>query len=85
MTGNLTVPSLNSYYLFRTTDIAEGAANLGTLATAHTITFFRNGIMIPYKMDNANDGGMIRTKGASEDACVFEMATWDDSGAGETI
>lgn len=85
MTGNLTVPSLNSYYLFKTTDIAEGAANLGTLATAHTITFFRNGIMIPYKMDNANDGGMIRTKGASEDSCVFEMATWDDSGDGETI
>ena len=36
-------------------------------------------------MDNANDGGMIRVRGASESTTVFELGTWDDSGSGETI
>ena len=36
-------------------------------------------------MDNNNDGGMIRVRGTSESTTIFELGTWDDSGAGETI
>ena len=36
-------------------------------------------------MDNTNDGGMMRVRGTSESNCVLELATWDDSGGGETI
>lgn len=67
-------------------DIPEGATNLNSAGeTSHRITFFQNGLMIPYQMDNVNDGGMIRVRGTSESNTLFEMATWDDAGAGETI
>jgi hypothetical protein len=36
-------------------------------------------------MDNANDGGFIRSRGTSESSAIFEIGMWDDSGAGETI
>lgn len=72
-------------YIFNTTDIPEGAANLSTTATAHKMTFYRNGITIPYQMENANDGGILRVRGTSESNCIFELGTWDDSGSGETI
>ena len=36
-------------------------------------------------MDNSNDGGILRCRGNSESNVVLELATWDDSGAGETI
>lgn len=75
----------NDNILYKNVDIPEGAANLNTTATAHKITTYRNGFTIPYQMDNANDGGLIRCRGTSESSCIFEMATWDDSGAGETI
>lgn len=66
-------------------DIPEGAANLSAAATAHTLSIYRNGITIPYQMDNANDGGMLRVRGTTESNCILELGTWDDSGAGETI
>lgn len=85
-TETLKVPNiLTNNYIFNTTDIAEGAANLATQATAHKMTFYRNGITIPYQMDDANDGGIIRVRGTLESNTIFELGTWDDSGAGETI
>lgn len=66
-------------------DIPEGAANLSGAATAHTLSIYRNGITIPYQMDNANDGGMLRVRGTAESNCILELGTWDDSGTGETI
>ena len=72
-------------YIFNTTDIPEEATNLSKTATAHKMTFYRNGITIPYQMDNPNDGGILRVRGTSESNCIFELGTWDDSGAGETI
>jgi hypothetical protein len=66
-------------------DIPEGATNLSNTATAHRITAYQNGLSIPYQMDNTNDGGILRVRGTSESNCIFEMGTWDDSGAGETI
>ena len=85
MTGNLTLPSLNTAFKFNNSDIPEGAANLASSATAHTMTLYRNGITIPYQMDNTNDGGMIRVRENSESNCILELGTWDDSGVGETI
>ena len=67
------------------TDIPEGSGNLSTTATAHKITTYRNGFTIPYQMDNTDDGGMLRVRGTSEDNCILELSTWDDSGSGETI
>ena len=75
----------NDNILYKNVDIPENAANLNTTATAHKITTYRNGLTIPYQMDNANDGGLIRCRGTSESNCIFEIGTWDDSGAGETI
>lgn len=66
-------------------DVPEGSGNLAATATAHKITTYRNGLTIPYQMDNTNDGGLIRVRGTSEDNCIFELGTWDDSGDGETI
>ena len=66
-------------------DIPEGAANLSGAATAHTLSIYRNGITIPYQMNDANDGGMLRVRGTAESNCILELGTWDDSGAGETI
>lgn len=71
--------------IFKTSDIPQGAANLGASATAHRVTVYRNGLSIPYQMDNANDGGILRVRGTSESSCILELGTWDDSGAGETI
>ena len=82
---NISLSTLNGHYKFYTTDVPEGAANLGTTTTAHTMSFYRNGISIPYQMDDSNDGGLIRVRGTSESNCIFEMATWDDYGTGETI
>lgn len=66
-------------------DIPEGATNLSNTATAHRITAYQNGLSIPYQMNDTNDGGILRVRGTSESNCIFEMGTWDDSGAGETI
>ena len=40
---------------------------------------------MPYQMNNANDGGFIRSRGTSESSAIMEIGMWDDSGAGETI
>lgn len=77
--------SLNTAFVFNNSDMAEGSANLSATATAHKTTFYRNGLSIPYQMDDANDGGILRCRGNSESNVIFELATWDDSGAGETI
>lgn len=71
--------------VFKTDDIPEGAANLSATATTHRITAYRNGLSIPYKGDNTNDGGILRVRGKTESDCILELGTWDDSGAGETI
>ena len=71
--------------LFNDTDVPEGSGNLNTTATPHKITTYRNGLTIPYQMDNTNDGGLLRVRGTSESNCVLELGTWDDSGDGETI
>ena len=66
-------------------DIPEGATNLSNTASVHTLSIYRNGITIPYQMDDTNDGGMLRVRGTAESNCILELGTWDDSGAGETI
>lgn len=76
---------LETYFKFVKSDVTEDAVNLSTSATAHTMTFYRNGISIPYQMDNVNDGGLLRVRGTTENNVIYEMATWDDKGAGETI
>uniref|UniRef100_A0AAU8MJE0 Chaperone of endosialidase n=1 Tax=Geladintestivirus 4 TaxID=3233136 RepID=A0AAU8MJE0_9CAUD len=76
---------LNTAFYFKNEDISETAENLSNTANVHAITFYRNGFTIPYQMENTNDGGMFRVRGASESSCICEIATWDDSGAGETI
>ena len=75
----------NVWKVVTAADIPEGAANLSGAATAHTLSIYRNGITIPYQMDNANDGGMLRVRGTTESNCILELGTWDDSGTGETI
>lgn len=75
----------NVWKVVTAADIPEGAANLSGAATAHTLSIYRNGITIPYQMDNVNDGGMLRVRGTAESDCILELGTWDDSGAGETI
>lgn len=71
--------------VFKTDNIPEEAANLSATATTHRITAYQNGLSIPYKGDNTNDGGILRVRGKSESDCILELGTWDDSGAGETI
>lgn len=66
-------------------DIPEVAGNFLSYASAHAIKFYRNGFLIPYQMDNTNDGGFFRVRGTSESNVVCEIGTWDDSGDGETI
>ena len=63
----------------------EESANLASTTSAHVMTFYRNGISIPYQMNDSNDGGILRVRGTSESNCELELATWDDSGGGETI
>jgi hypothetical protein len=77
--------TLETYFKFVSSDVTEAAVNLSTSTAAHTMTFYRNGISIPYQMDNPNDGGLLRVRGTTESNVIFEMATWDDSGGGETI
>lgn len=77
--------SLNTAFVFNNRDMPQEATNLSTTTTAHTINFYRNALSIPYQMDNANDGGILRCRGNSESNVIFELATWDDSGDGETI
>lgn len=77
--------SLNTAFVFNNSDMAEGSGNLSGTASAHKITFYRNGLSIPYQMNDVNDGGILRCRGNSESNVIFELATWDDSGAGETI
>lgn len=71
--------------VFNNTDIPEGSGNLSETANVHKVTTYRNGFTIPYQMDNTNDGGILRVRGTTENNCVFEIGTWDDSGDGETI
>ncbi len=66
-------------------DIPEVSGNLLKYASVHSIKFYRNGFLIPYQMDNTNDGGFFRVRGTTENNVVCEIGTWDDSGAGETI
>lgn len=63
----------------------EGSGNLSATTSTHKMTFYRNGLSIPYQMDNANDGGILRCRGTSESSTILELGTWDDSGDGETI
>ena len=77
--------TLETYFKFVSSDVTEAAVNLASSTTAHTMTFYRNGISIPYQMDDSNDGGLLRVRGTTENNVIYEMATWDDSGAGETI
>lgn len=77
--------SLNTAFVFNNSDMPEGSDNLSKTTTAHKINFYRNGLSIPYQMDNPNDGGILRCRGNSESNVIFELGTWDDSGAGETI
>lgn len=84
--GTLNIPtSLNTAFVFNNSDMAENAGNLAATTNAHKITFYRNGLSIPYQMDNSDDGGILRCRGTSESNTIFELATWDDSGDGETI
>lgn len=66
-------------------DMPEGSGNLSATTSVHKMTFYRNGLSIPYQMDNANDGGILRCRGTSESNTILELGTWDDSGDGETI
>lgn len=66
-------------------DIPEVAGNLSSYASLHSIKFYRNGFLIPYQMENTNDGGFFRVRGTTEDNVVCEIGTWDDYGIGETI
>lgn len=77
--------SLNTAFVFKNEDMPQGSANLSATTTAHKLTLYRNGLSVPYQMDNSNDGGILRCRGNSESNVIFELATWDDSGAGETI
>ena len=76
---------LNTAFNFLNKDISEDVGNLQSTATKHSINFYRNGFTIPYQVDNTCDGGMFRVRGTSESNTVCEIATWDDSGTGETI
>lgn len=77
--------SINTAFVFNNNDMPQGSANLSATTNAHQISFYRNGLSVPYQMDNSNDGGILRCRGNSESNVIFELATWDDSGAGETI
>ena len=77
--------SLNTAFVFNNSDMPQGSDNLSKSTTAHKINFYSNGLSIPYQMDNSNDGGILRCRGNSESNVIFELGTWDDSGAGETI
>ena len=83
--GFITSAALPQNVVNVNTDIPEGVGNLSTTATAHKVTTYRNGLTIPYQMDNTNDGGILRVRGTSEDNTIFELGTWDDAGGGETI
>ena len=83
-TSTHTHTQLNTYFNFKASDIDESATNLQYVATPNSINFYRNGIVIPQK-GGIFDGGMFRVKGSNESDTVCEVATWDDSGAGETI
>ena len=84
-TDDHTHTSLNTAFVFKNEDMPQGSANLSATTTAHKLTLYRNGLSVPYQMDNSNDGGILRCRGNSESNTIFELATWDDSGAGETI
>ena len=53
----------------------QGSANLSATTTAHKLTLYRNGLSVPYQMDNSNDGGILRCRGNSESNVIFELAT----------
>ena len=77
--------SLPSCFSFDGSDMPEVAENIASYNKAHTMTFRRNAIMMPYQMDDSNDGGFIRVRGRSEASTIMEIGTWDDHGDGETI
>ena len=77
--------SLNTAFVFNNRDMPQEATNLSTTTAAHKINFYRNGLSIPYQAEDPNDGGILRCRGNSESNVIFELGTWDDSGAGETI
>ena len=75
----------SSFYFITDADMPETAANISTLNAAHRMTLYRNAILMPYQMNDANDGGFIRSRGTSESSAIMEIGMWDDAGAGETI
>ena len=76
ITGNLIIGG---------SDIPEVANNFIHYTSAHSVKFYRNGFLIPYQMDDTNDGGFFRVRGTDENSTVCEIGTWDDFGEGETI
>lgn len=67
--------SINTAFVFNNNDMPEGSANLSTTTNAHQISFYRNGLSVPYQMDNSNDGGILRCRGNSESNVILELAT----------
>ena len=67
--------SINTAFVFNNNDMPEGSANLSATTNAHQISFYRNGLSVPYQMDNSNDGGILRCRGNSESNVILELAT----------
>lgn len=67
--------SINTAFVFNNNDMPEGSANLSATTNAHKISFYRNGLSVPYQMDNSNDGGILRCRGNSESNVILELAT----------
>lgn len=85
VSGNMTnVGTINSAFKFNNSDISDSSGNLQGTATANTITFYRNGMVIPCP-GGTWDGGMFRVRGTNENNVICEIGTWDDFGTGETI
>lgn len=74
-TDDHTHTSLNTAFVFNNNDMPQGSANLSATTNAHQISFYRNGLSVPYQMDNSNDGGILRCRGNSESNVIFELAT----------
>ena len=74
-TDDHTHTSLNTAFVFKNADMPQGSANLSATTTAHKLTLYRNGLSIPFQMDTANDGGILRCRGTSESNTILELAT----------
>ena len=67
--------SINTAFVFNNNDMPEGSANLSATTNAHQISFYRNGLSVPYQMNDTNDGGILRCRGNSESNVILELAT----------